>query len=294
MSEIQFRAELERLAVAAHMLAAVGAALRLRRDGLAAPPAAAGLLDEAVHQAGVPALESLGPRETERFVAVIDFHLRHALELFANPSREPLWSHGDPDLLEAQGVMSRSVVPMIAAAAASRPDLTATISGPGPFLDVGTGVGWIAIEAARAWPAMRVVGIDIHGPALEGARRNVALAGLSERVEIRHQDALALDERASYALAWVPAPFFSDAALAEALAKVREALVPGGWLVCGLEAPPADAAARTLAALRLVRGGGSLRTPDQVVAAASAGGLVDIETVPSGPLALILARRPFH
>ena len=62
--------------------------------------------------------------------------------------------------------------------------------------------------------------------------------------------------------------------------RAEEAIVPGPLSADGvdpralvvLETPPADAAARTLAALRLVRGGGSLRTPDQVVAAASAGG----------------------
>ena len=292
MSETQFRAELERLAVAANSLAAIGAALRLRRDGVAAPAAVASLLDDAVREAGVPALDTLGLREIDRFVAVVNFHLRHALELFTNPSRVPIWNHDDPELLEAQGVMSRSVVPMIAAAATSRPDLAATIAGQGAFLDVGTGVGWIAIEAARTWPAMRVVGIDILAPALAGARRNVELAGLGERVEIREHNALTLNDRSSYALAWVPAPFFSDAALARTLTIVHGALVPGGWLVCGLEAPPADPTARTLAALRLVRGGGLLRTPDQVIAAASGSGFADLQAVPSGPLILVLARRP--
>jgi tRNA1(Val) A37 N6-methylase TrmN6 len=116
------------------------------------------------------------------------------------------------------------VVHRIAAAATTRPELAALLGRPGAFLDVGTGVGWLAIEAARVWPALRVVAIDIWEPALARARRNVAASGLEGRIEVRAQDVTARPERAAFALAWVPAPFFR-AALAGALARVREALV---------------------------------------------------------------------
>ena len=72
---------------------------------------------------------------------------------------------------------------------------------PGTFLDVGTGVGRLAIEAARTWPALRVVGIDIWQPALTAARRNVADARLEDRVEVRSQNMLDLSDRASFTLA---------------------------------------------------------------------------------------------
>ena len=49
---------------------------------------------------------------------------------------------------------------------------------------VGTGVGWLAIEAARSWPALRVVGIDSWEPALILARKNLAQSGVVERVEV--------------------------------------------------------------------------------------------------------------
>jgi hypothetical protein len=50
--------------------------------------------------------------------------------------------------------------------AARTPELSSTPQRPGAFLDVGTGVGGLAIEAARVWPALRVVGIDQWEPAL--------------------------------------------------------------------------------------------------------------------------------
>ncbi len=45
-----------------------------------------------------------------------------------------------------------------------RPDIDSALRQSGSFLDVGTGVGWLAIEAARTRPALRVVGIDLWEP----------------------------------------------------------------------------------------------------------------------------------
>ena len=212
-----------------------------------------GLLDNAIKQLGLPAPRDLDAPEIDRLVAMVNFHLRHALELFTNPGRQPGWSHADLDLLEAQGTMSRGVISAIAAAAAARPELAAVLERPGAFLDVGTGVGRLAIEAARTWPALHVVGIDIWEPALTAARRNVADARLEGRVEVRSQNVLDLSDRASFTLAWVPVPFFQVEALAALLPRARDALVPGGWIVCGMELLPDEPVARTLSMLRTIR-----------------------------------------
>lgn len=218
--------------------------------------------------------------------------LRHALELLDNPTRSAGWNHSDPALLEAQGKSSRTIPHLIAAAAEARPELAALLSRPGAFLDVGTGVGWLAIEAARIWPALRVVAIDIWEPALALARRNIAASGLAGRIELRVQDVTALADRAAFALAWMPVPFFTAAALAAALARVRKALAPGAWIVCGLETPPEEPLARALSILRLVRGGGELSTPAEVASQLAAAGFASVETVPAGPLTFVLGRPP--
>jgi cyclopropane fatty-acyl-phospholipid synthase-like methyltransferase len=53
------------------------------------------------------------------------------------------------------------------------------------FLDIGTGVGWLAIEAAKTWPGMRVVGLDIWEPSLQLAATNISAEGLTDRVTLR-------------------------------------------------------------------------------------------------------------
>ncbi len=292
MSEAALRTRIGGLAPAVGALAAIGAALRLRRDGAAAPAVVQQRLDEALAALDAPPLDGLDAGQTARLCDLVGMILRHALELLDNPARPPGWNHTDPALLEAQGGGSRMVVHRIAAAAETRPELAALLGRPGAFLDVGTGVGWLAIEAARVWPALRVVAIDIWEPALARARRNVAASGLEGRIEVRAQDAAALPERAAFSLAWVPAPFFTAAALARALARVRAALAPGAWVVCGLETPPEEPLARALSLLRLVRGGGELGMPADVASHLTAAGFASVETVPAGPLTFVLGRAP--
>jgi precorrin-6B methylase 2 len=194
-------------------------------------------------------------------------------------------------LLDAQGASSRMVVHLMAQAAETRPALAAMLSRPGVFLDVGTGVGWLAIEAARVWPALGVVAIDIWEPSLAQARRNIAAAGLEGRIELRAQDVAALPDRSDFSLAWVPLPFFKAAALPAVLAQVRETLMPGAWVICGMETMPEEPLARALSVLRLVRGGGEISVPTDVVPLLTVAGFDAVEIVPAGVLTFVLGRR---
>lgn len=63
----------------------------------------------------------------------------------------------------------------------SRPPLNAEGAS---FLEVGVGVAAIAIEMARLWPSLRVVGIDGWAPALAVARENVRATDLASRIEL--------------------------------------------------------------------------------------------------------------
>lgn len=74
---------------------------------------------------------------------------------------------------------------------------------------VGTGVGWLAIEAARSWPALRIVGIDSWAPALTLARKNLAQSSVAERVELRSQRIEHLDDEKIFTLVWLPGPFIA-------------------------------------------------------------------------------------
>jgi methylase of polypeptide subunit release factors len=96
---------------------------------------------------------------------------------------------------------------------------------PGAFLDIGTNVGWIAIDAARSWPALRVVGIDPWERALDLARRNLAQSGVGERVEFRLQRIEQLEDKAVFTLAWLPAVFVAAEIMDAALERIYQALV---------------------------------------------------------------------
>lgn len=152
-------------------LAALGAALRLRREEPSGDSRVRSLLQEVVHRLEPGLLDGVDPNQELAALALIQASFRQALDLLANPRRAPGWTYEDPVILESQGQASRLLVRGINALAAQRPALAATLRQPGAFLDVGTGVGWLAIEAARCWPALRVVGIDPWEPALSLARK---------------------------------------------------------------------------------------------------------------------------
>jgi ubiquinone/menaquinone biosynthesis C-methylase UbiE len=61
----------------------------------------------------------------------------------------------------------------------------------GQVVDIGTGPAEIAILLAQRAPRLRVLGIDLGQHMLDTARRNVARAGLTDRVDIRRADAKA-------------------------------------------------------------------------------------------------------
>ncbi|HEV3210275.1 MAG TPA: class I SAM-dependent methyltransferase [Chthoniobacterales bacterium] len=162
-------------------LAALGGELRLRREKLAGDPRVRSLLQEVVRPIDPELLDGIDANQKRAALALIQTSFRQAIDLIENPARAPGWNYEDPVILESQGQVSRLIVRSIDTLAAQRPDLAEALHRPGAFLDVGTGVGWLAIEAARAWPALRVVGIDSWKPALALASKNLAQSGVAER-----------------------------------------------------------------------------------------------------------------
>jgi precorrin-6B methylase 2 len=274
-------------------LAALGAELRLRREGSEADPRVRHLLQEVVRGIDPNLLEGLDPNQEAVVLGAIQAFFRQAFDLLDNPARAPGWSYDDPTVLQAQGQASRMGVRGIEKLAVLRPGLHETLRRPGAFLDVGTGVGWLAIEAARCWPALRVVGIDPWERALALARENVAATGMTSRVELRAQRVELLDEIGEFTLAWLPGPFLSPEIVTRALERTWRALQPGGWLVFALYAPPPDPLGEALTALRTVRGGGHPWAPDEIEDRLRALGFEQVETFPTGfPILLVVGKRP--
>jgi|ERR1700730_7406001 len=128
--------------------------MKPRRQELNSDPRVRPLLQEVMQLIDPELLDGVDAEQERTALALIQTSLGQAIDLMENPARAPGWSYADPVILESQGQVSRQIVRGINKVAAQRLDLGAALQQRGAFLDVGTGVGWIAIEAARSWPAL--------------------------------------------------------------------------------------------------------------------------------------------
>jgi precorrin-6B methylase 2 len=282
----------QRLSVSLEALAALGAELRLRRQGLDGDPRVRALLHDVVNAVDPVLLGGVDDDREAMVLALIQTIFRQAADLLENPARVPGWSYQDPIILQSQGQASRMIVRGIDALAAHRPELGAMLRRGGAFLDVGTGVGWLAIDVARSWPVMRIVGVDPWEPALALARENLAKSGVAERIELRSQSAEHLDDVATFTLAWLPGPFIGAATADRVLERIHCALAPGGWLIFGINVPAPDPLEEALATLRNVRSGGHPWTPREAEERLRASDFQGVEAFsPGGPILFVIGRR---
>ena len=292
MSFESLLAESRRLSVSVETLAALGAQLRLQQQGLECDLRVRALLDEVVRAVDPQLLENVDFQQRAAVLALIQTIFRQALDLLENPGRTPGWNYTDENVLQLQGQLSRLIVRGIDAMAAQRPRLGEALRRPGAFLDVGTGSGWLAIEAARSWPALRVVGVDPWEPALALARKNLAQSGVAERVELRAQLVELLQDEAAFTMAWLPGPFIAAEIADRVLERVHNALAPGGWLIFGFNPPLSTPLAEAVANLRIVRSGGHPWTSREVEEKLRAKGFEQIEVYsPAPPILFVAGRR---
>jgi len=268
-------------------LAAVGAEATLAQAGEPAHPDVARALRAVSAAADLPQVDELAPPQREMAAAVIRMCLRQALDLVDDPSRAPGWTFTDPDIMAGWGRGSM----MVPGALAAAPELSDLRS----FLDVGTGIGLLAIAAARTWPNASITGIDIWDPALRIAAANIEGAGLSDRIAVRHEDVTELDEPESYDAVWFPTFFVSEAVLDGAMPRLFRSLQRGGWLVLGRMAPPPDPVAEATSSLKTIRNGGADFDEKRLTAALETSGCVGIRTLPRqgpSPLEYVIGQRP--
>jgi SAM-dependent methyltransferase len=273
--------------VATEALAALGAELALAQAAEPGHPDIARALRAVSAAAGLPGVDQLAPPQRKMVAGLIRMCLRQAQDLVDDPGRAPGWTFTDPDILAGWGRGSM----MVPGALASVPELTGIQS----FLDVGTGIGLLAIAAARTWPEARVTGIDVWEPALRIAAENISGAGLGDRVTVRRQDVAELADDGSYDCVWFPTFFVAEPVLDAAIPRLVRSLRPGGWLVLGRMAPPPDPLAEAASALRTVRGGGSNFDAKRLAAALEDAGCTGVRTLPrSGPAPLeyVIGQRP--
>jgi predicted O-methyltransferase YrrM len=252
MSMQEMTAVITRFQAATDALAALGARLGMGEGDTVAPEILAAL-DEVLAAAGVTDVDGLEPQQRAMMAGLIRTAFAQSADLLGRPTRDAGWSYTDPVLLEGQG--RGSMMPTMLRGSGELTDVSS-------LLDIGTGVGLLAVSAARVWPECTVTGIDVWEPSLELARRNVTAAGLDHRIEIRRQDVLDLDDVDRYDCVWLPSFFFSREVLAAALPKIIAATRPGGRVVMAHYEPPPGPLPRTTMRLRTIRDGGSVLDAD--------------------------------
>jgi len=110
------------------------------------------------------------------------------------------------------------------------PDICARLDAdpPARVADVGCGSGWSSIAIARAFPKVKVDGLDLDEESVKDAKANVAAEGLGDRVQIEVRDAADPDLHGSYDFACAFECIHDMAKPVEALAAMRNLVGPGG------------------------------------------------------------------
>jgi SAM-dependent methyltransferase len=99
-----------------------------------------------------------------------------------------------PEAVEAQAALNRPafVNELTASWLPAIPDVLARLqdtSDPARVADVGCGVGWAAIELAKAFPHIHVDGYDVDEDSVSRGRHNALDAGVNDRVTFEVVDA---------------------------------------------------------------------------------------------------------
>jgi 2-polyprenyl-3-methyl-5-hydroxy-6-metoxy-1,4-benzoquinol methylase len=197
------------------------------------------------------------------------------LRAASHPGR-PGWGHTDPLILQAQGDGSSQFAAALRTRLAPElGDLSVRLAGSGArFLDVGVGVAALTIAMCNEFPALTAVGVDPHDVPLSLARANLAAAGLEERVELRSTTIQELRDEAAFDVVWLPTCFLGRSeVVAAALARIRAALRPGGWVLVPALNPAAGEGQRAVWSLVLESWGGPVLNAPEVEALLGDSGL---------------------
>lgn len=203
-------------------------------------------------------LHSSQPDDTLAWLRSNHFQSRQMVDAARHGSLQPGWIHTDPEILQAQGRTGRAPIHAMAAQAFQvLAGLEDRLRSPdATFLDVGLGVGIISIEMCRLYPQLHVVGLEPGEVQAAEAHRNIAAAGLEDRIEVRPQRLEELNEREAFDLIYLPQVFMPVEVVRDGLVRVHRALKPGGWVfVLAITAPGDDLHASTTRLLNVMWGG---------------------------------------
>jgi protein-L-isoaspartate O-methyltransferase len=250
--------------------------------------AAAGLLD---HEGRLPLPPGTTPAQVAAQAAAPLMQVGAAVGGLAHT-----WMALPDEALVAQGEASGQMAQAVRQSLPMFPGLAERFArGDARMLDVGTGIGAIASAMAEVFPGLRVTGIDVSDRVLQLGRLRLAGLPVADRVELRLQDVVDVDETDAYDFAWVPAPFVPEDALRSGMTKVAAALRPGGWAVVGHgKLGEEQGLQQALTRFKTVVYGGTPLDDREAVALLTGAGLVDARALPTPPgaPAVTVARKP--
>ena len=298
MSIDAVREVVHRLLVSTGALAACGAVLEQRIDSVPVSQELEVRLMEVLRVLGIDEeLEGVSTEALTTLLAEIRLTFLQGVKLLYSPTLQPGWTHTEVELLLSQGQASAAIASLFQRVVIPQLDgLVARLSAPtASFLDVGVGVAVISIAMAQLWPALQVVGIDPWEPALALARRQVATAGLEDRIKLRQQAVEDLTDSAVFDLVWFSTPFIRADMLVLALQRVWHALRPGGWIFLGILNTTGEPLTTAFADLRSVYWGGQPLAPEAGRVQLEERGFDQVQEFASPPSALatlVVGRRP--
>lgn len=239
------------------------------------------------HRLADGAMPFLAPPARASFEGDLRTTLLQVLALVdgTRPGMKPGWAHTDRALLQTQGDASGMLPPMLKnRIVPTLGDLAQRLEQPGArFLDVGVGVGALAIGMCRVYPALSVVGLDTFEVPLAIARENVAKAGLGDRIELRKALLGDLADEAAYDFVWVPTFFVTS--IERDIAAVHRATKPGGWVLLGVDAPTKEPRERAVWNLINDTWGGAGIAPAAAEEMLRKTGFSQVRTLPGPPWA---------
>lgn len=294
MAEQELQARIQEWDQASWCLAAVAVALRPGADQSVAAAAHAVLPAHGLRRQTGGTLEMPAGATAEQLAAQASAPLLRIAGLLSGEAQG--WSAQTDETRVAQGrASSQMAKPFEQYILPALDGLARRLASPGAaMLDVGTGVGGIAVAFAETFPALHVVGIDVMPRVLALGAQTVAASSAADRVELRLQDVAELTEREAYDLAWLPAPFLPRHALVAGTARVADALRPGGWLLLGHGKFAEDELENALNAFKTTAYGGTALDDREAATLLSDAGMTTIARLPTpeGAPALTVGRAP--
>lgn len=109
---------------------------------------------------------------------------------------------------------------------------------PARVADIACGEGYSSLAIARAYPSVRVDGIDLDEASIEAARRHLAESGLEDRVTFHLRDAADAEFAGSYDLVYIHEALHDMSHPVQVLSTCRALLADGGCVVIADERVP--------------------------------------------------------